>query len=148
MTVFPHDWFWVVGGDESRAWSSAVGGYVIEYPIANGLTRIASEQELTDVLKSYGLPGPAQTQVDYASAIQFHVDSVAKARGYSDGVALASYVSSTVNSWTAEAVAFVAWRDAVWTYSHTELAKVLAGERAQPTVAEFLAELPAMNWPE
>ncbi len=24
----PSDWFWIVGGDESRAWSSAAGAYV------------------------------------------------------------------------------------------------------------------------
>lgn len=146
MTVFPQDWFWVVGDDESRAWSSAAGAYVTDYP-AGSVTRILNEHELTDVLRGYALPGPALVQADYANAIQFHVDSTAKSRGYSDGVALASYVSSTVDQWTAEAVAFVAWRDAVWTYSHAELAKVLAGERAQPTVAEFLAELPGIVWP-
>jgi hypothetical protein len=40
-----------------------------------------------------------------------------------------------------------AWRSAVWTYSTAELGKVLAGERAQRTVEEFIAELPAFEWP-
>lgn len=57
MAYTPHDWFWIVGGDESRAWSSAVGGYVAGYP-TDRLTRIASEAELNDVLKPYGLALP------------------------------------------------------------------------------------------
>jgi hypothetical protein len=35
----------------------------------------------------------------------------------------------------------------VWTYSTVELVKVLAGERAQPSVEEFIAKLPAFEWP-
>jgi len=35
----------------------------------------------------------------------------------------------------------------VWTYSTAELVKVLAGERAQPSAEEFMAELPAFQWP-
>jgi hypothetical protein len=51
------DWFWVVGGDTSKAWSSAASAYVTEYP-TDKLTRIASEAELSDVLRVYGLRGP------------------------------------------------------------------------------------------
>jgi hypothetical protein len=58
-----HDWFWIVGGDESRAWSSAAGGYVSEYP-TDRLTRIESEEELSDVLRGYGLPDPVVTVAD------------------------------------------------------------------------------------
>lgn len=78
----PYDWYWIVAGDEARAWSSAAGAYVAELPAgwhasaqaaidAFGddvfertdvavpiATRIASEGELTDVLKAYGLAGP------------------------------------------------------------------------------------------
>lgn len=88
------------------------------------------------------------SQEDYANAIQAHVDSTAKSRGYADGVTLAGYVASTVPGWAAEAQAFVTWRDAVWVHAHTELARVLAGERTQPTVMSLIAELPAMIWPE
>lgn len=61
--VFPPNWFWIVGGDEERAWSSEAGAFL---PIsdasfsawrdAGGLpSRIASETELGEVLASYGL---------------------------------------------------------------------------------------------
>lgn len=59
----PFDWFWVVGGDDSRAWSSAAASYVSEWP-ADMTTRIANEAELSDVLRAYGLRGPAATAED------------------------------------------------------------------------------------
>jgi hypothetical protein len=51
------DWFWIVAGDESRAWSSAAGAYVTDYP-TDRVTRIYNEQELTDVLAEHGRLGP------------------------------------------------------------------------------------------
>jgi hypothetical protein len=55
----PYDWFWIVGGDATRLWSSKTGGYVASslwdtFPC----TRIPSEADLTDVLATYGLSGP------------------------------------------------------------------------------------------
>lgn len=57
----PADWYWIIGGDESRYWSSAAGAYIDELPEDAGVTRIASEAELNDVLAVYGLPGPLVT---------------------------------------------------------------------------------------
>ena len=91
---------------------------------------------------------PPPTQEDYERAIQRHVDTVARVRNYRNGTALASYVSSTIPLWAAEAQAFVAWRDAVWVYAYAELEKVISGERAQPTIAEIILELPVIEWPE
>lgn len=50
MTSFPEDWFWIVGDDETRFWSSAAGAYVDTLPEGAGVTRIASEAELWAVL--------------------------------------------------------------------------------------------------
>lgn len=63
MSAFPQDWYWIVGGDESRAWSSAAGAYVSDYP-ADGVTRILNETELTDVLRPYGIGGPTVAPED------------------------------------------------------------------------------------
>ena len=160
----PRNWFWVVGGDTSRFWSST-GVYVKELPpgfypsvqaavdadsdagVRQVATRIASEAELNDVLRPYGLMLPAPTQADYSQAIQAHIDGVARSRNYADGVALTSYTVSTIPAWAAEAQVFAAWRDAVWAYAYGELAKVIDGERAQPTIDVLIAELPAMVWP-
>jgi hypothetical protein len=92
------------------------------------------------------VPPPVSAD-DFAAAIQAHVDATAKARGYADGVALAGYSASTIPTWSAEAAAFIAWRDQVWLYASDKLAKVQSGQTA-PTIEEFLAELPAIVWPQ
>ena len=92
-------------------------------------------------------PAPLPDQSEYSAAIQRLVDTAPSARLFRDGVTLASYVASTNPQWAAEAQAFVAWRDAVWAYAYTELEKVLTAQRPQPTIEEFLAELPEIVWP-
>lgn len=71
MTDFtPENWFWIVGGDEARFYSSAERGYVQNLPQGAGVTRIASEDELWDVLTDVfpeGIPvnnGPANRRRD------------------------------------------------------------------------------------
>ena len=85
--------------------------------------------------------------LDYENAIQNLVDGTARERQFRDGVTLASYTASTKPKWAAEAQAFVAWRDNVWFYAYSELAKVQAGQRPQPTVEEFLGEVAPIAWP-
>lgn len=59
MNVYnPFDWYWIVAGDETKRWSSKTGGYVTQWPANSDVTRIASEDELRDVLAPYGLSGP------------------------------------------------------------------------------------------
>lgn len=90
---------------------------------------------------------PPPELADYRRAIQTHVDLTAQQRGYDTAASCASYVASTNTVWAGEAAAFVAWRDAVWAHAYGELAKVEAGQRSQPGVEAFLAELPAFAWP-
>ncbi len=90
---------------------------------------------------------PTPTITDYENAIQNLVDETARERQFRDGVTLASYTASTKPKWAAEAQAFVAWRDNVWFYAYGELAKVQAGQRPQPTVEQFLAEIAPIAWP-
>jgi len=70
MDYNPHAWFWIVGGDESRFWSSAAGAYVTEPPEGACVTRIASEAELDDVLSVYGLLGPTARRKVRKSTVQ------------------------------------------------------------------------------
>ena len=84
---------------------------------------------------------------DCQAAIETHVESVARSRDYSSSVSLASYYNSTIEPWAGEAQAFVPWRDAVWIYAFAELEKVQTGQREQPTVEDFIAELPVISWP-
>jgi hypothetical protein len=65
----PRDWHWIIGGDASRAWSSATAGWVSRWP-AERVTRIASEAELSEVLRGYGLRGPLVTAADVRAEAQ------------------------------------------------------------------------------
>lgn len=96
---------------------------------------------------------PAQIKADlierYSAAVQSHVDKTAAGRGYGSGVLLASYATSTVPAWKADAKTFVPWRDAVWLHVYSEMAKIEAGEQPLPSsIEEFIADLPAITWPE
>lgn len=93
------------------------------------------------------LPPPPPTADDYAAAIQSHVDATAKARGYADGVALAGYSTSTVPAWAAEAQAFIGWRDSVWLYAYLELSQVQSGQKPPQAIADFVGNLPTIDWP-
>lgn len=105
--------------------------------------------EMGDNLEFEPVPQPRPLTVDdFRNAIQSHVDAKARERRYDSGNSLASYVNSTVAEWSAEATAFVAWRDQVWAYAYAELAKVEMGDRLIPDLVEFLNELPQMQWPD
>jgi hypothetical protein len=91
-------------------------------------------------------PPPPLTQADYVAAIEAHVDETAKAKSYGGSVALASYVNSTTPQWQAEALAFVAWRDAVWASAYATLAAVQGGA-TPPTLDQLIAGLPPIEWP-
>jgi len=95
----------------------------------------------------YTPPAPVPTADDFRRAIQSLIDAKAQEKQYDDGNSLASYVNSTIEQWSAEATLFVAWRDQVWAYALAELDRVQNGDREQPSVGAFLAELPVFEWP-
>ncbi|NTG07164.1 hypothetical protein [Rhizobium rhizogenes] len=105
-----------------------------------------SDDELAAMgLGQTGEPVPVLS--DYTSAIASMMDTKAIDRRYDSALSLSTYLGSTNPQWAAEAQAFIAWRDQVWAYCYAELEKVQSGTRPQPTVAEFLTELPALTWP-
>ncbi len=85
---------------------------------------------------------------DYQRAVQRHVDAAAKSRGYDSAATCASYITSTVPLWAAEATAFVDWRDAVWVAVLARMAGVQAGQEPAPSIADLIADLPVLDWPE
>lgn len=52
-----HDWFWLVAGDDTQAYSSAAAAMVPVAQVPDGLTptRIASMDELVEVLRAAGV---------------------------------------------------------------------------------------------
>jgi hypothetical protein len=71
----PFDWHWIVDG--KRAWSSKAVAYVDKLPEGAGVTRIVSEDELTDVLAHYGLAGPSVRIPERVTARQFKLQLLA-----------------------------------------------------------------------
>ena len=100
------------------------------------------------------LPAPGPTFAEIVQAlmpgVQAWMDSVARANGYDSVISCASYANSGVEQWRNDAVAVIAWRDAVWQAAYAWQ----AGANGQlpatiPTVAEVIAQLPqpeAFNW--
>jgi hypothetical protein len=90
-----------------------------------------------------------QAQIDiYRQAVQRHIDTTAQSRQYENGFALASYVTSTVPSWRAEAEVFINWRDYVWVFVFDLLSQVEAGTEPPPESPAALIEmLPSIEWP-
>lgn len=89
-----------------------------------------SPEQLEEILKT-----------KLTSAVQAHLDSEAQAKGYDNILSASSYAGFT-NAFQAEAISFLEWRSAVWTYAYQVLADVKAATRTAPTVEELIAELP------
>lgn len=66
----PADWYWIVGGDETRFWSSKERAYVGSLPEGALASGIVSEAELDDVLAVYGLLGPTARRKIRKSVVQ------------------------------------------------------------------------------
>lgn len=111
----PLRWFWIVGGDESRAWSSVDGAYVSEYP-SDRLTRIASESELNEVLRPYGVVLPLPEIPESVSPYQ--------ARCALHAAGLLTAVEATIAS--ADVPAQIAWEYATVFERHSPFIEALA----------------------
>ena len=84
----------------------------------------------------------------YELAVQARLDAAAIAARYDSIATAISYAEEpAVPKFQNDGKAFRAWRSLVWAYAYEQLALVLAGGREQPTVDEFLAELPALELP-
>ncbi|WP_414463195.1 hypothetical protein [Hyphomicrobium sp. DY-1] len=60
MPVFLiRDWFWQIGADESRYWSSAAGTYVAEAQEGR-ITMVPSLEDLQAALAQLGLSAPSE----------------------------------------------------------------------------------------
>jgi hypothetical protein len=85
---------------------------------------------------------------NFEQATQDHLNAAAVAAGYDDISTAVSYAEEpAVPKFQNDGIAFRKWRSLVWAYAYEQLAKVLAGEREQPTVDEFLGELPVLELP-
>lgn len=88
---------------------------------------------------------PPPTIADFDAAMEQHLYEERAARGYTTREPDA-YINSSVPRWAQDARDWVAHRDAVMGYALALINAVDDGERDAPTLAEFRAGLPAIQW--
>jgi len=87
-----------------------------------------------------------QTQVaQYAAALDTFLDSTAQADRWDNRITCALRAGYP-NPWQERAIAFGTWMDACYTAAYQIMDDVLNARRAQPTIEEFLTELPVFEW--
>jgi len=84
--------------------------------------------------------------LELAATIQYLVDQTAKYKNYENAVSCASYANSTIEAWKVEADTFIAWRDSVWFYAYLQLELYSGNEEPLPSVEQFMAALPQIEW--
>lgn len=80
--------------------------------------------------------------------VQALLDSEARKNGYDSILSACSYVSSSVAKFKTEALAFIAWRDAVWSTCYSILDQVESGARIPPSLDQLIGEMPLISWSE
>ncbi len=88
---------------------------------------------------------PAPTIADFDAAMEDHLRAECEARGYTTREPDA-YLNSEVPRWASDARDWVRHRDKTMMYALEIMNAVEAGEREPPTLAEFRAGLPAIQW--
>jgi len=88
----------------------------------------------------------AAALASYKAAFDAHLDAIAQERQYDNRITIGSYVASGNPQYAAEAQAFVAWRDLALASMFEQLAAVEGGAEA-PSLEEFIAALPTIDWP-
>jgi len=77
------------------------------------------------------------------SSVQAHLDDAAQSLGYDDIKTAVTYADEpAVPKFQADGQALRAWRSLVWAQAYATLDAVEAGKREQPTIEQFIAELP------
>lgn len=93
-------------------------------------------------------PTPEEVAATYTKAVQVRLDAAAIAAGYDDIKTAVTYAEEgAVPRFQAEGLAFRVWRSMCWGYCYAQLAAVQSGTRSQPTIPDFLDELPELVLP-
>lgn len=113
---------------------------------------IPEDPEFQEIVNSgFEIQEPEQPTVEdivqeIKDRIQLLLDDTARQKNYDNGVSLASYANSTIDSFKQEALSFIQWRDTVWNKCYHYLDLYQKGEYEFTTVSDFLSLLPTFNW--
>lgn len=108
---------------------------------------LLSEAEVETLLNP---PPPVPTNdeiiISLTAALEAHYDATAQQRRY-DTRYTCTLRAGYPGPFHTEGLAFATWMDTCNAYAYQVMADVQDGQRAIPTAAELIAELPAMVWP-
>ena len=91
----------------------------------------------------------AEAQQEYFTQLACEMmDKKVKERHYDGIISACSYVGSTNERYSFEAMACMAWRDKVWARCFEIFDALKAGRMEIPSKEDFLAMLPSFAWPE
>lgn len=136
--------------------SAAMYARIGAYPLGDTTAPIPPEGKIA-VPDGYALEGgewvrqwrlddaPAPTVADFDAAMEEHLRREREARGYTTREPDV-YLNSQVPRWASDARDWIAHRDAVMLYALEIMTAVEAGTREPPTIAEFTAGLPQIEW--
>ena len=116
-----------------------------EYQELESFISTHPHEEFTTDIEMFDLHKRENTLKQIKSAVQEELDGRAKAQGYDNIINATVRAGITGSRNQAEGMKFGMWMDDVWDYYHNELEKVDQGLRPEPTVEEFLAELPELT---
>lgn len=91
-------------------------------------------------------PTAAELQAQYTAALDAHIESVAKARGW-DNRNTCALRAGYPGPLQPEGLAFAIWMDTCYMAGRQLMADVVGGKKPLPPVDAFLKSLPSMEWP-
>lgn len=100
----------------------------------------------TDQIAANQAAAQAALIARYTSALDAHIDAEARKDRWDSRITCVARASYP-NVWQNRAVAFGTWMDTCYVLAYQVLAEVQAGTRTLPTIEEFLALMPVMEWP-
>jgi hypothetical protein len=143
----PEHGYWQTITDVAQAVRDSYPSGTIEVPLKpSGAAEWDADQQVW-VEPPASQPDPAIVLAGFTRAINAHVEAQARAWQYNSAAHLASYFASTVPKWSAEAQAFIGWRDQVWLASVAILDAVQGGASIPASHEAFLSTLPALTRP-
>jgi hypothetical protein len=99
------------------------------------------------VVKAASAEDAAQVLAGAGKEIQTLLDNTAVTHGYDSIISLCSYANSSNAKWKAEGLYGCSYRDACWAKGQEIESAVIARTIPLPTVAEVMAQMPAVAWP-
>lgn len=114
--------------------------------ISDAKEAVSGEEVVAAIPASFFIPTPEERNEDIRLGIGLWMDSVVQGNGYDNIVSCASYANSATPKFKSEALAAIAWRDAVWAECYTLLANPPAGVDSLEKVIPFLPKASQYGW--